>query len=117
MFVFKGDGIIQDFYGTYSEFNNKQKEDKKEIKSVKKQKNNSVKKQENRNVSYKEKYEYGELEKEISILEKEKEILEKSLLKTNLEVEIIIKNSKRLSDVVSLIDEKSFRWMELDELM
>ena len=117
MFVFKGDGIIQDFYGTYSEFNNKQKEDKKEIKSVKKQKNNSVKKQENRNVSYKEKYEYGELEKEISILEKEKEILEKSLLKTNLEVEIIIENSKRLSDVVSLIDEKSFRWMELDELM
>ena len=52
-----------------------------------------------------------------SVLEKEKEELEKSLLNPNLVVEIIIKNSKRLSDIVNLIDEKSFRWLELDELM
>ena len=117
MFVFEGEGVIQDFYGTYSEFSDKQKKDQKIIRSVDKQKNIPKKKQEERKVSYKEKYEYGELEKEISVLEKEKEELEKSLLNPNLDVEIIIENSKRLSVVVNLIDKKSFRWLELDELM
>ena len=116
MFVFEGEGIIQDFYGTYSEFSDQKKKDKK-IKSVEKQKTTPQKKQEERKVSYKEKYEYGELEKEISVLEKEKEELEKSLLNPNLDVEIIIENSKRLSDIINIIDKKSFRWLELDELM
>ena len=117
MFVFEGEGIIQDFYGTYSEFSDKQKKNQKEIKSVEKQNNAPEKKQEERKVSYKEKYEYGELEKEISVLEKEKEELDKSLLNPNLDVEIIIENSKRLSDIINIIDKKSFRWLELDELM
>ena len=117
MFVFEGEGIIRDFYGTYSEFSNQQKKDQKEIKSVEKQKNIPEKKQEERKVSYNEKYEYRELEQEISVLEKEKEELEKSLLNPNLDVKIIIENSKRLSDVINIIDKKSFRWLELDELM
>ena len=117
MFVFKGDGLIKDFYGNYSEFRELQKEEEKQLKSVEKKKNISIEKTEKRKVSYKEKYEYGELEKEIEQLENEKEELEKSLLNPNLEVDKIVENSKRLSEVVSMIDEKSFRWMELDELM
>lgn len=117
MFVFKGDGLIKDFYGNYSEFRELQKEEEKQLKSVEKKKNISIEKTEKRKVSYKEKYEYGELEKEIEQLENEKEELEKSLLNPNLEIDKIVENSKRLSEVVSMIDEKSFRWMELDELM
>ena len=117
MFVFEGEGVIRDFYGTYSEFSDQQKKDQNKTKSVDKQKNIPKNKQEERKVSYKEKYEYGELEKEISVLEKEKEELETSLLNPNLDVEIIIENSKRLSDIVNIIDKKSFRWLELDELM
>ena len=117
MFVFKGDGLIKDFYGNYSEFRELQKEEEKQLKSVEKKKNISIEKTEKRKVSYKEKYEYGELEKEIEKLENEKEEIEQSLLNPNLEVDKIVENSKRLSEVVSLIDEKSFRWMELDELM
>ena len=117
MFVFKGDGVIQDFYGNYSDFREKQKEEEKELKSVKKEKSAPIKKEDKRKVSYKEKYEYGEIEKEITTLEKEKEILEESLLSPTLSVEDIIENSKRLAEVTNLIDEKSFRWMELDELM
>ena len=64
-----------------------------------------------------EKYEYEQLEKEITTLEKEKEELEESLLSPTISVEYIIENSKRLSEVTNQIDEKSFRWMELDELM
>ena len=68
-------------------------------------------------MSYKEKYEYGELEKEIEVLEKEKEELEKSLLSPTLSIDEIVENSKRLSELESQIEEKSFRWMELDEIM
>ena len=117
MFVFKGNGVIQDFYGSYSEFREKQKQEEKEIKSVKKEKFSPVKKQEKKKVSYKEKYEYELLEKEIATLEKEKRSLEESLLSPTLSVEDIVENSKRLAEIENLIDEKSFRWMELDEWM
>ena len=117
MFVFKGDGLIKDFYGNYSEFRELQKEEEKQLKSAEKKKNISIEKTEKRKVSYKQKYEYGELEKEIEQLENEKEEIEQSLLNPNLEVNKIVENSKRLSEVVSMIDEKSLRWMELDELM
>ena len=79
--------------------------------------NPPVKNEVKRKVSYKEKYEYEQLEKEITTLEKEKEELEESLLSPTISVEYIIENSKRLSEVTNQIDEKSFRWMELDELM
>ena len=117
MFVFKGGGVIDDFYGNYSDFREKQKEEEKELKSVKKEKSSPVKNEDKRKVSYKEKYEYEQLEKEIATLEKEKEELEESLLSPTISVEDIIENSKRLSEVTNQIDEKSFRWMELDELM
>ena len=117
MFVFKGGGVIDDFYGNYSDFREKQKEEEKELKSVKKEKSSPVKNEDKRKVSYKEKYEYEQLEKEIDNLEKEKEELGESLLSPTISVEDIIENSKRLSEVTNQIDEKSFRWMELDELM
>ena len=117
MFVFKGNGVIQDFYGSYSEFREKQKQEQKELKSIKKEKSAPVKKVEQRKVSYKEKYEYEQLEKEIAVLEKEKKYLEESLLSPTLSVENIVENSKRLTEIEIHIDEKSFRWMELDELM
>ena len=117
LLIFKGDGLIKDFYGNYSEYREFQKTEEKKLKSVKKKKKLHTEKIERRKVSYKEKYEYGELEKEIERLENEKEELEKSLLNSNLEIDKIVENSKRLSEIILLIDEKSFRWMELDELM
>ncbi|MAR39659.1 MAG: ABC transporter [Flavobacteriales bacterium] len=117
MFVFKGKGLVKDFYGNYSEYRDLQRGEDKQLRSVEKKQNSPNEQIDKRKVSYKEKYEYGELEKEIEQLEKEKDHLEKSLLNPNLEVDEIVENSKRLSELVSLIDEKSFRWMELDELI
>ena len=117
MFVFKGDGIINDFYGNYSEYRDLQKNEEKQNKFEEKKKKIQNKKIDKRKVSYNEKREYVELEKEIEKLESEKKELEESLLSPELEVDKIIENSKRLSDLVKLIDEKSLRWMELDELM
>ena len=117
MFVFKGDGIINDFYGNYSEYRDLQKNEEKQNKFEEKKKKIQNKKIDKRKVSYNEKREYVELEKEIEKLESEKKELEESLLSPELEVDKIIENSKRLSELVKLIDEKSLRWMELDELM
>ena len=61
MFLFKGDGLIKDFYGNYSEFREPQKEEEKQLKSREK-KNISIEKTEKKSF-YKQKYEYGELEK------------------------------------------------------
>ena len=60
---------------------------------------------------------YEELEKEIALLEKEKAELEKKLTLNSLSFDEISQSSERLGKVVEAIDEKSYRWMELDELM
>ena len=44
LFVFKGDGLVKDFYGNYSEFRELQKEEEKQLKSVEKKKNRSIEK-------------------------------------------------------------------------
>ena len=62
------------------------------------------------------KYEYEQLEKEIEKLELEKKGLETQLNKPNLDFESMNEITTKLGDVITLIDEKSFRWMELDEL-
>ena len=89
-----------------------------EIKEIQKteqapQKTNQVKKK----LSFKEKHEYEQLEKEVSELEKEKAELDAALKDpANSDYEKIMELSERLGKVVELIDEKSLRWMELDEL-
>ena len=68
-----------------------------------------------RKLSYKEQKEFENLEKEIDILETEKKELEISMSSgncTGLEIE---KLSIRFSEIDKLIEEKTYRWMELSE--
>jgi len=114
LFIFKGDAIIEDHYCSYSEFRNKQI---KEIKQ-KKQKSDKTTKDNNSQVkklSYKENKEYNSLEKEIKLLENEKEKLEIELNTSSSNADIITKNSILIAKLIEEIDEKSFRWLELDE--
>ena len=67
-------------------------------------------------LSYKDKYEYEQLEIEIEKLEKEKNELETALDDTDISYEKMMDKSEKLGKTIELIDEKSFRWMELDEL-
>ena len=52
MFVFKGDGIINDFYGNYSEYRDLQKNEEKQNKFEEKKKKIQNKKIDKRKVSY-----------------------------------------------------------------
>jgi len=118
LLIFKGDGVVEDRFCSYSEYREEEKESEKEIKEIQKTeqappKTTQVKKK----LSFKEKHEYEQLEKEVSELEKEKAELDAALKDpANSDYEKIMELSERLGKVVELIDEKSLRWMELDEL-
>ena len=116
LFVFTGDGKVEDHYCTYSEYRTQQIKEEKEFKKIQHlEKENSKVKAPKKKLSFNEKYEYDTLEKEVEELEKERTVLEISIQKPNIALEEMMQKSKRLGEVLNLIEEKEFRWMELDE--
>lgn len=117
LFVFKGGGEIQDHYCTYSDYrksaakSSKEIQNKPEKKKIKQLESDQPKKR-----TFSQRIEYEKLEKEIEKLEKEKAEIENALMDSKMDYDLMISKSNRLGDVMNLIDEKSFRWMELDEI-
>ena len=115
LFVFKGDGVIEDHYCTYTQYREKQIEKDKEFKKIQHlEKENSKIKAKSKKLTYNEKYEYDNILKEIAILEDEKKKLEIIWLNPEIDIEKMTKSSKRLGELVILIDSKEMRWLELD---
>ena len=115
LFVFKGDGVIEDHYCTYTQYREKQIEKDKEFKKIQHlEKENSKIKAKSKKLTYNEKYEYENILKEIAILETEKKKLEIILLNPEVDIEKMTNSSKRLGELVTLIDSKEMRWLELD---
>lgn len=119
LLVFNGQGDIRDFPGNYSDYRRwkeakAQKE--KETEKVKEEKTARVRLNEKRKMSFKERREFEQLEKEIAELEAEKALIEEQLCSGTLSVQELTEKSKRLPEVNDLIDEKTFRWMELSEI-
>ena len=120
LFVFKGNGVIEDEYCSYSDYrdklNTEEKKTKKSQKIEKEEESSGITSNKKKKLSYKDKYEYEQLEKEIEKLEKDKKELETKLEDNNIPYEEMMDKSAQLGKIIELIDEKSFRWMELDEL-
>ena len=117
LFVFTGNGEIEDHYCTYSQYREKEIAQEKEFKKIQHlEKQNSKVKAPKKKLSFKDQYEYTNLEKEIQDLEKEKSELESNIQIPNIELAEIMEKSERLGIVINLIDEKEMRWMELDEM-
>ncbi|MEX0813519.1 MAG: ABC-F family ATP-binding cassette domain-containing protein [Chitinophagales bacterium] len=124
LFIFKGDGVIKDFNGNYTDYRESLKVEAAETKQAEQK----AKKAENvkstapvpprKKLTYKDKLEYETLEKEIEKLEAEKTELEKQMANesANADHEILLEKSQRLSEVMKAIDEKTLRWMELEEV-
>ena len=116
LFVFKGDGIIEDHYCSYSDYRAKQIKEEKEFKKIQHlEKENSKVKSNIKKLSFKEKYEFDSIETELVNLENEKKILEEKIQETNLAIEEVLQITKRLATVVEIIDNKELRWLELSE--
>ena len=67
-------------------------------------------------LSYKEKLEYERIEKEIEMLESEKSELEYALNSGENDYEKLEAYSNRIKTIIEQLDEKTLRWIELDEI-
>ena len=116
LFVFKGNGVVEDHYCSYSDYRLQQIEKEKEFKKIQHlEKENSKIKSQKKKLSFNEKYEYDNLEKELVTLEIERKQLEESIQNPNISIEKVIEDSSKLGDLISMIDQKELRWLELDE--
>ena len=111
LFVFRGNGLIEDHNCSYSELRIKQNKEKKENRKEQKNENH----RNDQKITYLEKKEYKNLERQIRKLEQEKNIIEISFKDATMEYDIMMKKSKELEDLNKKIDEKMLRWMELEE--
>ncbi|ETN96024.1 ATP-binding cassette, subfamily F, uup [Zhouia amylolytica] len=114
LFVFRGNGIIEDFPGNYSDF--RVYEDSatpEENNTTEKKEKKSWKKDANSGLNYNEQKEYNRLEKEIKKLEQKKSEIEVLFLDPNLTGEEINEQSIKLQEITSQIEEKTERWFEL----
>ena len=68
-------------------------------------------------LSYNEKREFGALEAEIERLQNRKSKIETQFLNVEIPEEDIAKKSEELQDIITTLDEKEERWLELSMKM
>ncbi|WP_369048260.1 ABC-F family ATP-binding cassette domain-containing protein [Tenacibaculum sp. UWU-22] len=113
LFVFKGNGIVENFPGNYSDYrvyeNSLPTEPKDEKKTVVKKEKTSQK----RKLSYQENREYGLLEKDIENLQKKKEQIEAQFINNEVAIDEINEKSLELQQIIEHLEQKEERWFEL----
>lgn len=124
LFVFEENGHIRDFPGNYTEFREEKSDKKLSLKEVEEKpktvhKIEPIQPQEkvSKKISYKEKLEYETLEKELENLEIKKNTLVSKMNDGNINHIELQKLGSEMENIVSEIDSKTMRWLELAELM
>ena len=126
LLVFKGNGVIKDFPGNYTQyrmFADKEEKPTNEKPTDKNERNKGKTERADepsaepakRKLTYKERLEMAQLEKDIAALEEKQKSIEEDLCSGKLSVDELTEKSKLLSSLKDEIDEKSMRWLELDE--
>lgn len=134
LFVFEGSGVLRDFPGNYTEYRAKKEQEEKDALS-KPQKETQPKIEttqapvvtqvasqptvennaQRKKLSFKEKHELDQLEKDIANLEKEKSELSQKINQGIDNHTEMLNCSERIGLIMSQLDEKSIRWLELSE--
>ncbi|MCJ8210422.1 ABC-F family ATP-binding cassette domain-containing protein [Mucilaginibacter sp. RS28] len=117
LFILDGSGSVNIYNGNYSSFRLEQDEAKTQSKAQAIQPTATpVKKPEVKSkLSFKETKELQDLEKEIANIENEIKALAITLNSGSLDHIQLAETSKKIEDLTALLDEKSFRWLELSE--
>ena len=114
LFVFKGEGEVQDFPGNYSDyFTYEQSSVRETPKEEKAPATKNSWRGANSTLSQNEQRELSRLEKEIAQLEVQKATIEAHFTQEALSSEELQEQSQALSEVLTLLEEKSDRWLEL----
>lgn len=113
LFVFRGDGVVENFPGNYSDF--RAYEDsapvQQEVKVEKKEKTQV--KTSKKKLSYKEQQEFDRLEKDISKLNGQRIDIESQFANGEIETDKISEVSQELEKIIDSIEQKEERWLEL----
>ena len=120
LFVFQGEGVIEDFPGNYSDYRvyeDSKIEDKNATHSAEKKVKKEWKETPKKAVlTFDEQKEFKKLEKEIEKIELEKESIQNRFSTENLEPQKIEELSINLGKLDQKLDQKTTRWFELSAL-
>ncbi|UEG50577.1 ABC-F family ATP-binding cassette domain-containing protein [Ferruginibacter lapsinanis] len=128
LFAFEGDAVIRDYPGNYTQYraavaNGSLTDERQLIKQAPKAAAEEVAvetvakptKTSAPKLSFKEKFEFETIEKEMPLLQKEKAELEQKMNEGNLSFDELQKAAERVGIIVQQLDEKEMRWLELSE--
>ena len=120
LLVFKGNGVVKDFPGNYTQYREWSRLERKgqpaEPKVSGGKKKNTAQKEQKRKLTYKERLELQQLEKDLQALETEQKDIEQQLCSGKLSVDELTEKSHRLPQIKAEMDEKEMRWLELSEI-
>ena len=116
LFVFKGNGEVEDFPGNYTDYRVYEESVPPTDDTPKKEATkNTWRKDGTKGLSFNEQKEYNRLEKEIAQLEEKKTAIEATFAEGNLSSNEIQEQSVALQETLTAIEEKTERWFELTE--
>ncbi|MDC7999282.1 ABC-F family ATP-binding cassette domain-containing protein [Gilvibacter sediminis] len=113
LLVFRGDGLIEDFPGNYSDFRAYEDSSDPVAKSPKKEKTDWKDPKAKAKLSYNEQKEYKALERDIAKLEREKDALEAAFATADWDTDKINEESLKLQELINSLEQKTERWFEL----
>ena len=116
LFVFKGNGEVEDFPGNYTDYRVYEESVPPTDDTPKKEATkNTWRKDGMKGLSFNEQKEYNRLEKEIAQLEEKKTAIEATFAEGSLSSNEIQEQSVALQETLIAIEEKTERWFELTE--
>ena len=122
LLIFAGEGKIKDHYGSYQSYRQLQEASGPQKTKVHKAESQKILKSagagtrtEKTKLTFREQQEFQRLEPEIEALEQEKALLEKELSAGTLEYQLLDEKSKRVAEIIGLLDAKLERWMDLGQ--
>lgn len=123
LFVFEGNGVINDFPGNYTQYRNEvlanSKQNKAENKPESLSETNKMPEAPTakRKLTFKEKSEFEKLEKELPLLEKRKVEINNKISACSLAYEQLQPLLDELANITAELETKELRWLELSELV
>lgn len=118
LFVFRGEGEIEDFPGNYSDFRAyEDSAEPKNLSSVSTEKTNWKEKQVKEGLTFNEQKEFQKIEREIKDLEFEKKQIEQLFADGKVADVEIEKKANELQMIIKKLEDKEERWFELSSKM
>jgi ATP-binding cassette subfamily F protein uup len=125
LFAFEGEGVIRDYPGNYTQYREAvskgllTEKTQQIMKAVEEEKQTTDHRPQTtteapKKMSFKEKFELENLEKDMPALQEEKKLLEEKM-NGNIGYDELQKAADRISAIITTLDEKEMRWLELSE--